>query len=387
MKKVAILLGTLLAVTTATSAKEVISAPVVVEETPTKIIEKEVIVYRDREPEWRPNGYISLQETYYGTTEGQKETTTKAWNKYNDYIRTQLQGKIKMTPNQAIDFRVRTFQNTHISKKYKDKSNQLRLRYYYEHGNIGDTKIGAMSRMKYYKSGEGRGSQSVEYVLEFDFTKYIYSNEYIKTTKFVIGPAYSYYWGDNVCYDTSKLKDGIVPNGAKKTSIGYTNNIGVYFNWVVKLPYGFKADLEMDTVNYSIGSQKGVYTNSEIEDGVAVTKIKKTRFNMPIKFLLNHSYNIWENDDYSLSWYVQGGYDPYSFSNRNSLSESKEKVSKETYSIKLEPSITLSYKANKFVNLYGTLGAQYRNWKRTNQRDASHWRWQPYATIGVSTNF
>ena len=70
MRKLALLLGSLVVVASA-SAKEVVPAPVVVEEAPVQIVEKEVIVYRDKEEGFRPNGYVDLQYRWYGDTEGQ----------------------------------------------------------------------------------------------------------------------------------------------------------------------------------------------------------------------------------------------------------------------------------------------------------------------------
>ena len=64
-----------------------------------------------------------------------------------------------------------------------------------------------------------------------------------------------------------------------------------------------------------------------------------------------------------------------------------KKTSKEAYTLKFEPTVTLTYNATNFLSVYGTLGAEYSNWVRTNQTDASHWRWQPYATVGVRTTF
>ena len=72
MRKLALLLGSLLVVASA-SAKEVVPAPVVVEEAPVQVIEKEVIVYRDKEEGFRPNGFVDLQYRYYGKTEGQED--------------------------------------------------------------------------------------------------------------------------------------------------------------------------------------------------------------------------------------------------------------------------------------------------------------------------
>ena len=72
MRKLALLLGSLVVVASA-SAKEVVPAPVVVEEAPVQIVEKEVIVYRDKEEGFRPNGYVDLQYRWYGDTEGQNK--------------------------------------------------------------------------------------------------------------------------------------------------------------------------------------------------------------------------------------------------------------------------------------------------------------------------
>ena len=49
MKKSMLLVGAFLAVAAMAQAKEVVPAPVVVEEAPVQIVEKEVIVYRDKE--------------------------------------------------------------------------------------------------------------------------------------------------------------------------------------------------------------------------------------------------------------------------------------------------------------------------------------------------
>ena len=79
MRKLALLLGSLLVVASA-SAKEVVPAPVVVEEAPVQVIEKEVIVYRDKEEGFRPNGYVDLQYRYYGDTEGQNGSEKETWH-------------------------------------------------------------------------------------------------------------------------------------------------------------------------------------------------------------------------------------------------------------------------------------------------------------------
>ena len=108
MKRLALLLGSLLVVTAAASAKEVVPAPVVVEEAPVQIVEKEVIVYRDKEEGFRPNGSIDLQYRYYGNAEGDTAREAK-WAENNNSSRTQLKTKINMTEKQSLEVRVRDY--------------------------------------------------------------------------------------------------------------------------------------------------------------------------------------------------------------------------------------------------------------------------------------
>ena len=71
MKKLALVLGSLLVVGSVALAKEVMPAPEVMPEKVVEYVEKPVIVYRDREvaPAWRPNGSVDVRYTWYGETE------------------------------------------------------------------------------------------------------------------------------------------------------------------------------------------------------------------------------------------------------------------------------------------------------------------------------
>ena len=71
MKKLALVLGSLLVVGSVASAKEVMPAPTPAPEKVIEYVEKPVIVYRDREvtPAWRPNGSVDVQYKWYGETE------------------------------------------------------------------------------------------------------------------------------------------------------------------------------------------------------------------------------------------------------------------------------------------------------------------------------
>ena len=117
MKKSMLLVGAFLAVAAMAQAKEVVPAPVVVEEAPVQIVEKEVIVYRDKEEGFRPNGYVDLQYRYYGDTEGNgtnysskpADSRADGWNTNNNYSRIQFQGNINMTEKQNLEWRIRGY--------------------------------------------------------------------------------------------------------------------------------------------------------------------------------------------------------------------------------------------------------------------------------------
>ena len=105
MKKLALVLGSLLVVGTAVSAKEVMPAPVAAPERVVEVVEKPVIVYRDREvaPAWRPNGSVDVQYRWYGETEN-KTPSENAWANpdNNNAGRLQTETKINFTEKQRL---------------------------------------------------------------------------------------------------------------------------------------------------------------------------------------------------------------------------------------------------------------------------------------------
>ena len=175
MKKSMLLVGAFLAVAAMAQAKEVVPAPVVVEEAPVQIVEKEVIVYRDKEEGFRPNGYVDLQYRYYGDTEGNERTapTTDAWNTNNNYSRIQFQGNINMTEKQNLEWRIRGYNSLDeiVNVGSNSMQTETRLRYFYDHGYLGDSKVDLTSRV-HYQNNADNAYQNVEYQARFDFADY-----------------------------------------------------------------------------------------------------------------------------------------------------------------------------------------------------------------------
>lgn len=348
MKRLALILGSLLVVSAAASAKEVVPAPVVVEETPVQIVEKEVIVYREKAPEWRPSGYLDVQERYYGKTEDQKDR----WNPNNQYGRLQVKGKVQMTENQAIELRLRTFQRW--NNLHQEKKDEVRLRYFYDHEALGDTKIDVQSMVEYKKvTGD---KQKAEYRLTFDFAEYLFNNDFIKTDIAVIGPRYIYEWSEE--------------------GGDYKNTVGLYMDLINQYPLGFSTEIEVDGLDYS--KHKDVVDRN---DG------HKKEFTVSVTAKLMHNWNLYTADNYSIDWAFEGGYDTFDYSNRKVVKNKNETYEHASYEAYADPSVTLTYNATNFVTLYGTIGAEYRNWAVTANTEASHWRWQPYAILGVKTTF
>jgi len=364
MKRLALLLGSLLVVTAAASAKEVVPAPVVVEEAPVQIVEKEVIVYRDKEEGFRPNGFVDLQYKYMGQTEG-KDSITE-WNDNNNYSRTQLEGKIQMTEKQAFEYRVRAYNSldeasgTNKMTDSYGNDTETRLRYYYNHGLVGNSKADMTSFVEYNNSAD---SQSLEYQLKFDLADYMFNNDFVKTTTFVVGPRYIYSW--NAGNDSD-----------------YTNTLGLYLDWINQLPWGFSTEVEIDGLHYNMYGK-----NAEKVDGKE-TNLKDDSFDLSVAAKILHNYNLYTNGAYSVDWAFEGGYDTYKWSSLDQFVPVKgSKYEDSTYELYAQPSLTLSYQATDFVTLYGTLGAEYRNWNFITQSEAQDWRWQPYAIVGFRTTF
>ena len=354
MRKLALLLGSLLVVASA-SAKEVVPAPVVVEEAPVQVIEKEVIVYRDKEVGFRPNGYVDLQYRVYGETEGQKGMEANDWNKDNNYGRLQLLGNINMTENQSFEYRVRTYDSLNSDQSW-DKNDQLRLRYSINHGLLGDSKVDFTSRVQYIKDEQ----HALRYEARFDFAEYMFNNDFIKTTEMVVAPYYEYTWNRD---------------GEKASGDNYDNEVGLYANFANELPYGFGFQVELDTLGFHKYGDKvhGVDNGNKKSD---------TNTDAAVNVYLTYGANLYSNEKVSVDFWAESGYDSYSWSDK--VAENKDHTK---YELKTDPQVTLTYYATPTFKVYATVGAEYRNWAVTAENEASHWRWQPTVFAGFKTTF
>ena len=351
MRKLALLLGSLVVVASA-SAKEVVPAPVVVEEAPVQIVEKEVIVYRDKEEGFRPNGNVDLQYRYYGETEGQDGEKATDWNTGdNRYSRTQLSGAIQMTEAQKLEFRVRDWNS--LKHGETDPDSEIRLRYFYNHGNLGDSKVNFTSRIQYRDREDEK--QDIEYMAKFNFAEYMFNNDFVKTTDFTVAPRYAYVWD---------AKDN------------YENQLGVDLYTFHELPLGLSAE-------FNVYTTQSFFEEDQAFDGGR--KQEDKNFAVDVEAYLYHSLPLYSNDKLSIAFNNEGGYDQYNWSKEKQFGERKD--GKDKYSVYLLSTIGVDYQATPNVTLYAAAGAEYRNWKNEHSNCASDWRWQPTAWAGFKTTF
>ena len=352
MRKLALLLGSLVVVASA-SAKEVVPAPVVVEEAPVQIIEKEVIVYRDKEEGFRPNGNVDLQYRVYGTTEN-KEGHEDKWATDDNYSRLQLSGKIQMTENQKLEYRVRNWNSIEASndESVRDDSKEVRLRYFYNHGNLGDSKVNYTSRIQYRdKASE---TQDLEYMARFNFAEYMFNTDFIKTTDFTVAPRYAYAWDSN--------------------SSDYDNQLGVDLYTMHELPLGFSFEFNLYTTQHFFG-----------EDQTFDGKEEDKNFTVDMEAYIYNTTNLYTAGNLSVDFNFEGGYDAYNWSKEKQFGTKENE--KAAYSLYALPTIQLNYQVTPNVTTYVAAGAEYRNWNITGESEASNWRWQPTAWAGFNVAF
>lgn len=343
MKRAALLLGSLLMVGAMAQAEDTVVA--------TPLVDQQVTAFK-------PTGYVDLQYRIYGKTEN-AENGANDWNTgKNKTSRLQLLGSVTMTPNQSLEYRVREF-NSLNDHGANTNDNETRLRYFYKHGNLGDTKVSLTSRVQYYNK-EGKDSQSLQYMPRFSFKSYMPAN----VTKFVVAPFYEYEW----------------KNSNDNT---YNNKLGVNLETYTQLPYNFGFEFEVDTTQ-TFYEKDQPYNNGRDK--------KDHNFDVAVKAIIDRDIVLYAQDKTDVKLHFEGGFDKYKASQYRQYGEftkdTKNKgIDKAAYTLYAEPSIQLGYSLNDSTVLYAAVGARYENWDNTADTSASTWRWQPEAWAGFKTSF
>ena len=375
MKKLALVLGSLLVVGSVASAKEVMPAPMPAPEKVVEYVEKPVIVYRDREvtPAWRPNGSVEVELRNWGEVEGHK-AEDEYWDGEDYWTQLRTTTKINFTEKQSLKIHTRNKYGLKRANNELAEAERLELTHTYKFGNLGSSKIDTRLETKFRHSGS---KKFVEVKPVFDFSEYFFKNDYVKATALELAPFYRYVWGAD-----------------KEASDKYENIYGLYANAEFDLPWGMTFQAEFD-------------------DGIfAYRRINRTDRNIGqdltakygnVELTLTKEFQLYKSAKNDLRLHLEGVYETsYSWSKKDVASVEgfgtvrangkRERLG--GYSAKFDPAIVYNFKATDYVTLFTRVGAEYKNRSKsadsgssTNRHGAKHWRWQPYARVGFKATF
>ncbi|WP_338938756.1 porin [Fusobacterium nucleatum] len=374
MKKLALVLGSLLVVGSVASAKEVMPAPMPAPEKVVEYVEKPVIVYRDREvtPAWRPNGSVEVELRNWGEVEGHK-AEDEYWDGEDYWTQLRTTTKINFTEKQSLKIHTRNNYGLKRANNELAEAERLELTHTYKFGNLGSSKIDTRLETKFKHSGS---KKFVEVKPVFDFSEYFFKNDYVKATALELAPFYRYVWGAD-----------------KEASDKYENIYGLYANAEFDLPWGMTFQAEFD-------------------DGIfAYRRINRTDRNIGqdltakygnVELTLIKEFQLYKSAKNDLRLHLEGVYETsYSWSKNDTLSlgygtirgnGKGERLGE--YTAKFDPAIVYNFKATDYVTLFTRVGAEYKNrsqaadsYSTSNRHGAKHWRWQPYARVGFKATF
>ena len=374
MKKLALVLGSLLVVGSVASAKEVMPAPTPAPEKVVEYVEKPVIVYRDREvtPAWRPNGSVEVELRNWGEVEGHK-AKDEYWDGEDYWTQLRTTTKINFTEKQSLKIHTRNKYGLKRANNELAEAERLELTHTYKFGNLGSSKIDTRLETKFRHSGS---KKFVEVKPVFDFSEYFFKNDYVKATALELAPFYRYVWGAD-----------------KEASDKYENIYGLYANAEFDLPWGMTFQAEFDDGIFAYGREN---RNSYNVGEDLTAKYGNVELTLTKEFQL---YKSAKND---LRLHLEGVYETsYSWSKKDTLSlgygtirgnGKGERLGE--YTAKFDPAIVYNFKATDYVTLFTRVGAEYKNrsqaadsYSTSNRHGAKHWRWQPYARVGFKATF
>lgn len=375
MKKLALVLGSLLVVGTAATAKEVMPAPVVVPEKVVEIVEKPVIVYRDREvaPAWRPNGSVNVEVRLNEKIEGHR-TGENNWKGADAKAQLRTTSDINFTENQSLNIHTRnSFGLRTRNHETTNGHEYVELTHTYNFGNLGASKVNARFETK-FSTEDGK---HVRVRPVFDFSEYFFKNDYVKATAIELAPYYTHRF----------------PTDDKTKSDSYENSYGIYANFAFDLPFGVDFAAEFDSL---FDSTKKNRTESHAKDKDLTLKTGKVEMTLGKTFPLykegKHDVKFRLEAKYETTWAYSRGHEEASIEKAGTtrtLRAGEEHPRTERwgkYTAKFEPALTYTYKATDFVSLYARVSGAYVN-RNEARHEARHWRWQPLARLGFKATF
>ncbi len=352
MKKLALVLGSLLIAATA-SAKEVVAQPVVVAE--PVVVEEAAPV---EVPKFKPTGFVKFEQKYFA--DGEHEDVT------GNYFRSEFSGAISMTEADTLQWRVRSYDdlNSEGSQNEKGENTETRYRWLHKFGTIGDSKVDFATRFELKQRDD---YDHVELQTRFGFEKYIPDASWFETTDFTLAP--------KVRYTQYGISDD--------TATG----AGIDFMHYAVLPWGFEWDLTVYYI-YNDNSAGGYYNSSQYPNGSRYDKLNgkdevytSSGNNIDLEAYIYNSQNLWTSVDgfYELNTWFEGGLDALTYRDGDGDTNNN--------SMYVMPELQLTANLNPSTALTLAGGAEYRNWNDDEMHSIQDFTWQPFAAVRVKTTF
>ena len=198
----------------------------------------------------------------------------------------------------------------------------------------------------------------------------MFNNDFVKTTDFTLAPKYKYVWGDD-------------------NSSDYDNRVGLDLSSYHELPWGFSFE-------FNLYADQHFYGQDQYFNGGNTKKDKNFTLDMEA-YIYNYT-KLYENGNFALGFYFEGGYDDYSYSQEkmfgtkhiaadDKLGTTASGTDDTDYSLYALPGIQADYQVTPNFKVYAVAGAEYRDWADSNGKSASDWRWQPTVWAGFKTTF
>lgn len=360
MKKLALVLGSLLVTATMAQAKEVVK-PV---ETSKEVAPAPAVV---APVAFRPTGYLGLEYKAYGNTENDNDKTSNndTWNRGdNRYSRLETTFGVQATEKFRIEGRYRDYNNLERNdttvrdgkvvptRDNRKEGTETRLRFFYKHNDF------YTSRVEY--KDETNDNQKFQYQARLN----AYQNEGGLLSSVIVAPKVEY------IYDNNGV-DGETILGA---DIEYAGNLPLGFTW--------DGTIYLDQHFYNDNQTNGILKGN---DGY---RSFDREFTVSWEIYLRRTWNLYTTDRYAVDFNFEGGYDPYKFREYTRYVDTKDnKLGKNTYELYTSMNVSVDYKLTESLSVKGGVGAEYRNWSDTWQGSAKDWRWQPYAFAGMKVTF
>lgn len=354
MKKLALIVGSLLLAANA-SAKEVVAAPVVVEE--PVVVEAAPLL-----PAFKPSGFVSIEQKYNG--HGEHDSVPQ------NYFRTEFKGAVQMTEADQLQWRIRSYDDLNSSdsdiaraRGAVPENTETRYRWLHSLGLLGDTAIKMATRFELRQRDD---YDKYEGQLRFNFVDYIPDYSWLDTKDFTLSPKVRY-----VQYGES---DDSAVGG------------GIDFQHAAVLPWGFESDL---TVYYTYNDNSGDhYRNSSqypkpFNPLLGDDEDTNSSNNIDVEYYLYWSHMMWESQDrfYQLNAYLENGIDALSYRDGDGDTNNN--------SIYTMPEAQFIMNLNPATRLLLGAGAEYRNWGARNDEMSSmqNWTWVPFVRALIKTVF